>query len=424
MPIQRLSLTNYRCFENFEMGLGERLTLLAGDNGTGKSNILEGLVVGLKNLFPFIIQQGPLDINKQQVRLQAVPGTNPERMAHQYPSIVSLSGTTDIPYTMVLKQHSEVNNERSYFPTDIHSMVQQGDTEKPLPLLACYWSQRTWIDSGRHFAETAKPSSRLDGYADCFNAAANITGLFLWFKTQELIALQRGQPAQIFDIVRQALIQLLPGVNRVYWDIAQDALTLVTDKGALPFDILSDGYQNILAMAGNMAYRSALLNPQLGERVLDETEGVVLIDEIDLHLHPRWQQSVVSDLMQAFPKIQFIATTHSPFIIQSIRTGSGIRLINLDDPAGSEVEWLSLEEVAEEIQGVEQSNRHPRYNKMMEAAKQYYAALKNAKKASPEQLESIRKHLDELSKPYGDDPAYQAFLNMERQGSGIDRSGS
>ena len=423
MPIHELSLKNYRYFETLKIQFGKRLTLLAGGNGTGKSNILESLVVGLHNLFHPLLGQGAPKINKQQVHMQIVPGTDPAHMAPQYPSCVTLSGTTDVSYEMTLEQTSEVGSpKRFYEPKNFTSAMQQWDPQKTLPLLACYWSQRTWIDSERKFAQTAKPSARQDGYAQWFDAASDITGLFLWFKTQEMITLQRTQPLHIFEVVRQAMIRFLPGVHRVYWDIAQDALTLVTDKGALPFNVLSDGYRNMLAMVGTMAYRAALLNPQLGDRVLDETEGVVLMDELDLHLHPKWQQNVAGDLMKTFPKVQFIATTHSPFIIQSIQTGSDVRLINLDDQGDSQVEWMSLEEVAEEIQGVEQSNRHPRYKEMMEAAEHYHAALKEAKTAPPERLESLRKRLDELAKPYGDDPAYQAFLNMERQAANIDRS--
>ena len=80
---------------------------------------------------------------------------------------------------------------------------------------------------------------------------------------------------------------------------------------------MSDGYRNMLSMVADIAYRMALLNPQLLDKVTEETDGVVLIDEIDLHLHPAWQRYVVKTLKDIFPKVQFIVTTHAPSIIAS-----------------------------------------------------------------------------------------------------------
>ena len=426
MQVHHLQLKNYRRFEHFEMELGERFTLLAGNNGAGKSNIIEGLFVGLRQLFHHLHNLGPLGIRKHQIRLQAVSSSKIPMMEPQYPSRITLSGFSYLPYTFWMEQTSEIQSHQSDNPLakaleQARNAIQKG-TPTPLPLLACYWSRRPWLDSGRKFSETGKPGSRLNGYTGWFDAATNLTDLLLWFKTQELIALQRGETSESFEVIRQGLIRFLPKVDRIYWDIAQDELTLVTKDGAMPFDMLSDGYRNMVAMVADIAYRSAVLNPHFGKRILDETEGVVLIDELDLHLHPKWQQNVVANLMQVFPKIQFVAATHSPFIIQSLRTGQGCLLINLDDrEQGETVDWLSLEEVAEDIQGVEHANRHPRYNEMMAAAKQYYIILKDAESASPEALDQLRKRLDELTEPYGDDPAYQAFLAIERQGSGIDQ---
>lgn len=84
-------------------------------------------------------------------------------------------------------------------------------------------------------------------------------------------------------------------------------------------DEMSDGYKNTLSMIGDIAYRMAVLNPMLGDKVLEETSGVVVIDEIDLHLHPKWQQTIISDLNTIFPKIQFIVSSHAPAVINSVR---------------------------------------------------------------------------------------------------------
>ena len=83
-------------------------------------------------------------------------------------------------------------------------------------------------------------------------------------------------------------------------------------------DEMSDGYKNTLSMIGDIAYRMAVLNPMLGEKVFEETPGVILIDEIDLHLHPQWQQTIISDLNAIFPNIQFIVSSHAPEVINSV----------------------------------------------------------------------------------------------------------
>ena len=83
-------------------------------------------------------------------------------------------------------------------------------------------------------------------------------------------------------------------------------------------DEMSDGYKNTLSMIGDIAYRMAVLNPMLGDKVLEETSGVVVIDEIDLHLHPQWQQTIISDLNIIFPKLQFIVSSHAPAVINSV----------------------------------------------------------------------------------------------------------
>ena len=84
----------------------------------------------------------------------------------------------------------------------------------------------------------------------------------------------------------------------------------------MPVTMLSAGYQSLLWIVMNLAYRWALLNPDITENV-NEAKGIVLIDEIDMHLHPKWQWNIVNALEETFPNVQFILTTHSPIVISS-----------------------------------------------------------------------------------------------------------
>jgi predicted ATP-binding protein involved in virulence len=172
-------------------------------------------------------------------------------------------------------------------------------------------------------------------------------------------------------------------------------------------------------MVADIAVRCATLNPHLAGEAALLTPGVVLIDEIDLHLHPKWQRRIVGDLLAAFPNIQFIATTHSPFVIQSLPPVEGVQLINLDNPDAEDFANKSVEDIAADLQGVENPQRSKRWQDMMEAAEEYYAVLRDAKGKSPEEVARLKNRLDELSLPFSDDPAYQALLVSERVAAGL-----
>jgi predicted ATP-binding protein involved in virulence len=96
----------------------------------------------------------------------------------------------------------------------------------------------------------------------------------------------------------------------------------------MPFNSLSDGVRITLAIVMEIAFRCCLLNPYLGVNAPNETSGVVLIDEIDLHLHPSWQKKIVADLRRSFPNIQFIVSTHAPLVIGSLQSGKIFSISN------------------------------------------------------------------------------------------------
>jgi predicted ATP-binding protein involved in virulence len=96
------------------------------------------------------------------------------------------------------------------------------------------------------------------------------------------------------------------------------------------FQNMSHGQQIMLGLVGDLARRASTLNPHLADQVLKETPGIVIIDELDLHLHPNWQRRVVRDLKRTFPALQFIATTHSPQLIGEVEPEQ-IRLLTTTD---------------------------------------------------------------------------------------------
>jgi len=85
------------------------------------------------------------------------------------------------------------------------------------------------------------------------------------------------------------------------------------------FEHLSDGQKTVIGLVSDIARRACLLNPQLESRVMEDTPGIVLIDELDMHLHPKWQRALTLGLQRAFPSVQFIVASHSPQVLSEMR---------------------------------------------------------------------------------------------------------
>ena len=157
-----------------------------------------------------------------------------------------------------------------------------------------------------------------------------------------------------------------------------------------------------------------MLNGWLGENAVKETPGVVMIDEVDLYLHPHWQRHVLDDLQKAFPKIQFIVSTHSPFIVQSVDSQNIITL----DGAKSSISPSNrgIEEVAANEMGISDENlRSKKYRKKEELAKRYYELVDRGEN-NPDEIEEVRSNLEqlELDEDLMNDPALKALLQFKR----------
>ena len=209
--------------------------------------------------------------------------------------------------------------------------------------------------------------------------------------------------------VSRALTTFLGGFENLR--VQEEPLRLLVDKAGVTLDLsqLSDGERSFLAMICDLGRRLALANPRLDNPL--NGAGVVLIDELELHLHPKWQREVSEKLRKTFPNIQFIATTHSPFVIQALRPGE---LINLDPKEFVEYADKSVEDIAENVMGVGLPQKSERYLKMMAAAEKYFRLLR-APGENAAELAAAEQSLNELSMPFSDDPAFQALLKLERE---------
>lgn len=164
----------------------------------------------------------------------------------------------------------------------------------------------------------------------------------------------------------------------------------------------------MIKIVTDIATKMCILNPGLGGEALTKTPGVVVIDELDLSLHPTWQKRIVRILKELFPKIQFVCATHSPFIIQSLEPGE---LLALDSVQDEEYSGQSIEDIAEDIMQVPTPHYSERKKQMYEAAEKYFKALNSD--IDTDKLEELKRELDVLSAEYSDNPAYNAFLKQK-----------
>lgn len=215
--------------------------------------------------------------------------------------------------------------------------LEMNDDSLVLPLISFYGAGRVWKQHREKNRDKFRPNRRKNGYIDALDSSANEKLLMQWLKKLSIQEMQDGKPIPSFDAVRRAMFDVyyeLSGVKptRLRYDLDMDDLQFICETEDPVFvdssSTWSAGYKCLMTLVADIAYRMASLNPQLEEEVLNKTEGIVFIDELDLHLHPKWQKKVVHILKKAFPKIQFVVTTHAPLIIQSVQKEN---LIQLED---------------------------------------------------------------------------------------------
>ena len=181
----------------------------------------------------------------------------------------------------------------------------------------------------------------------------------------------------------------------------------------LTYDMMSDGFKAMINICAEIAYRCIQLNGFIGVEAVRSTPGIIMIDEIDLFLHPHWQQHVLQDLQNAFPRMQFIVTTHSPFIVQSVDSQNVIALDSQNAPISPNNR--GIEEILACEMGMQGMLRSKTYRTKQELAKKYFELVKAGKSGEAE-TEEVKKKLNELELEAGllHDPAYEAFLKLNR----------
>ena len=446
MRIDRLIIKNFKGFEERSFDFRRSIDappgngsfhLIIGKNGQGKTSALDALAVAAGAWFLGVRGEDSRHIQPEDVRILINDFEDTQRKEEQYPVVVTAEGVVqgaalkwERRYEGKRTSRADAKNMKEAAVAAVQ-LAQKGG-EVTLPLISYYGTGRLWQepkdmkagndlrklkgkapqDLVRDIDNLAESfSSRLAGYRFSIDPRCSPKELLQWLKFEQEIANAEKKESRQFRVVKAAIQSSVEGCKREDYHPRLGLLLDIEGQPRLPFSALSDGQRNMLAMVGDLAFKAAQLNPHLGEHVLNQTPGIVLIDELDLHLHPWWQQHVAEDLRTTFPEVQFIATTHSPFVVQSMRPGE---LQSLDAQPVPVTGNLGVEEIARGLMGVPRPEVSLRYAEMKDVAKDYLATLEEAIQAPDARLAEYEKRLSSGIAPYADNPAFQAFLEMER----------
>ncbi|MEA5550984.1 AAA family ATPase [Anabaena cylindrica UHCC 0172] len=341
MHIQRVIIKDFRCFEHLEVNLDPDINIFVGNNGSGKSALLDGIAAAM---FPYVVQiqkivgkkQEALTVLKQD--LPAKQENNEQKTEAEF--TVSATGFPD--WTIIYKNIPAIHdNER--IGISGYSFVSQKGTQQlystlsnnvksRLSIIAYYKYNRnlTNIDNIQNISNQVLDRFDAINYAFNANAIGNFVSMVDWFFMREYEELRQGKNRRDINFelpdlkqIRKAISTIIAPNARVYFSGATSAKLMVEwtmetgEKRELLLSQLSAGYRNMLALVMDFARRLAQANPEMENPLA--AEAILMIDELDLHLHPTWQQKIIPDLKKVFPNTQIIATTHSPEVVTTVK---------------------------------------------------------------------------------------------------------
>lgn len=366
MHIHELTLKRFRGARQLTLPLHEKLNVFVGMNGAGKSTILDATAI----LLSWLVNR----INRENASGRPVV----ER------DIMNGESSANLLITMFYNGYFSWNlakTKRGYsvkeasthlMLTSIYSKlirekIDKNSGNENLPLFVFYPVNRAVIDIPLRIRE----KHRFDLFSandDALTSGASFRTFFEWFREREDLENENRRyiddpvkpegyqfPDAQLEAVRRALHEFMPGFSGL--TVRRNPLRMEVEKNGkkLLVNQLSDGEKCLMAMVGDLARRLAIANPVRDNPL--EGDGVVLIDEIDLHLHPKWQRLVVPNLLRVFPNCQFLITTHSPHVVTHVHpenlfllqmTDDGLEAIRPTESYGK-----TVDRVLEDLMGLE-----------------------------------------------------------------------
>ena len=394
MKLRSVEIENYRAIKHLKLSLDERLTVFHGDNAHGKTSVLNAIAVGLgaiPTLLPDVSGIKFLKTDRRRsarfvrVMLETTDGVIWDRQEGRAPS------------------HG-VRSLREKIG-DIISAEEEGN-RADLPILAFYDADRAGFDVPRRRSGFDRELPRYAALAEALSARIKFRDFFEWFKAKEDEELrdQKRDPRAVsteLQAVRTAITSMIPVASqpRIEFRPLRFMVSLHSESGAqedLTLDQLGGGYRVMLALVADLARRMAQGNPHRESPCT--CEAIVLIDEIDLHLHPAWQQRILDDLLRTFPHTQFLVSTHSPQVLTSVRSQHIVELSreNGSVVAGHTTAATYGAEAGDVLSSVMGVRTRPENNEFVKRLDRYLSLVADDKGESEEAL-NLRKYLDATS---------------------------
>lgn len=314
--LKRISFENYRGLGNNVIDFDEKSTVLFGVNGVGKSSII--------NAIGLIMSQVITKVVNNQFKQQITMDRNDVRFgssAAEIEGIFTFSNGVELPYCVGYnKQKGTRYSNRKETASFTELFIDQYINDHAvLPVFACYGVNRVVLDIPLRI-RTKHEFGRLETYQNAIGSQADFRTFFEWFRNQEdyenEMKIKLGDlnyKDHSLEATRMAIMAMLPEITNIR--ITRNPLRMCATKlgQTLYIEQLSDGEKCVIAMLGDLSRRLALANPNMDNPLLGS--GIVLIDEVELHMHPSWQRKIIQVLHDVFPNIQFIITTHSPLAL-------------------------------------------------------------------------------------------------------------
>ena len=325
MVLNKLKLENFRRFGNVEVKFAKRLSVLVGINGAGKSSILSALSTLLSWYVRRLVSPNGTGAG------MAIPDRDIQTDA--FSSTIALAIEDDgkeVSWSVSkAAKGAPIFDVRSNLKAlTEHVKDMRANKLESVPTIVSYTVNRSVLDIPLRFKKRHE-FSVLSAYDDAFDRAADFRRFFEWFREWEDVENERiadtlatgGVPYLAnneLSAVRRALNRFLPEFTE--WKIRRNPLRMEVKKDGKPLSVdqLSDGEKCMIALVGDLARRLVVANPMREDPLLGN--GIVLVDEIELHLHPEWQKSVLPRMLQTFPNVQFVVTTHSPLVLAQLNS--------------------------------------------------------------------------------------------------------
>lgn len=362
MKLERLHLKNFRCFDDLTLEFGKRLTVIIAENGAGKTAVLDAIAIGFGRYLTKLPGIVGRTAKETDLRVSAGERREPfmllawEALTYEDKPIVwALGRRRDAAVTAATIRKQLAESQQALLARGLKeidefavSLVQAEADQQAylLPVIAYYGTNRAIREEVQRRRGFKKNFSRFDALAGALDPDSRFRSAFEWFNAMEDVERREREARRDFNYrhaelqtVRTAIERLLPGHKNPRTEIRP--LRFVIDKimpdgrmRTLRVSQLSDGYRVVLGLTMDLARRMAQANIRLapqGNQIVNPLDlpAIALIDEVDLHLHPSWQQRIVTDLMQTFTNTQFILTTHSPQVLSTVKR-ENIRVIGAD----------------------------------------------------------------------------------------------